>query len=97
MCMSQSVERDCLALKKAKVDHDQIIGSLKGDLDSLKEELYFLKKNHEEVRGGSSIDQGIIHPKAYKSKTGQRSTFFIKDDGIPTDKTSWNDVIKMSF
>eukprot|EP00063_Salmo_salar_P019322 XP_013994157.1 PREDICTED: keratin, type I cytoskeletal 18-like [Salmo salar] len=48
LCMSQSVERDCLALKKAKVDHDQIIGSLKGDLDSLKEELYFLKKNHEE-------------------------------------------------
>uniref|UniRef100_A0A8C7K9T2 Si:ch211-243g18.2 n=1 Tax=Oncorhynchus kisutch TaxID=8019 RepID=A0A8C7K9T2_ONCKI len=48
LCMSQSVERDCLALKKAKVDHDQIIGSLKGDLDSLKEEIYFLKKNHEE-------------------------------------------------
>ncbi|XP_041742853.1 keratin, type I cytoskeletal 18-like [Coregonus clupeaformis] len=48
LCMSQSVERDCLALKKAKVDHAQIIVSLKGDLDSLKEELYFLKKNHEE-------------------------------------------------
>ncbi|CAB1318123.1 unnamed protein product [Coregonus sp. 'balchen'] len=48
MCMSQSVERDCLALKKAKVDHEQIIVSLRGDLDSLKEELYFLKKNHEE-------------------------------------------------
>uniref|UniRef100_A0A672KXU0 Keratin, type I cytoskeletal 18-like n=1 Tax=Sinocyclocheilus grahami TaxID=75366 RepID=A0A672KXU0_SINGR len=48
--MCQSVERDCVALKKAKSDHDQIIATLRGDLDSLKEELYFLKKNHEEVR-----------------------------------------------
>lgn len=47
--MCQSVERDCVALKKAKTDHEQIIASLRGDLDSLKEELYFLKKNHEEV------------------------------------------------
>ncbi|XP_067106638.1 keratin, type I cytoskeletal 18 [Osmerus mordax] len=46
--MCQSVERDCMALKKAKTDHEQIIASLRGDLDSLKEELYFLKKNHEE-------------------------------------------------
>lgn len=48
MVMCQSVERDCVALKKAKSDHEQIIASLRGDLDSLKEELYFLKKNHEE-------------------------------------------------
>uniref|UniRef100_H3CUR3 Si:ch211-243g18.2 n=1 Tax=Tetraodon nigroviridis TaxID=99883 RepID=H3CUR3_TETNG len=46
--MCQSVERDCVALRKAKSDHEQIITSLRGDLDSLKEELYFLKKNHEE-------------------------------------------------
>lgn len=49
MVMCQSVERDCVALRKAKSDHEQIIGSLRGDLDSLKEELYFLKRNHEEV------------------------------------------------
>lgn len=49
LVMCQSVERDCVALKKAKTDHEQIIASLRGDLDSLKEELYFLKKNHEEV------------------------------------------------
>lgn len=48
--MCQSVERDCQALRRAKSDHDQIIATLRGDLDSLKEELYFLKKNHEEVR-----------------------------------------------
>ncbi|KAF7216977.1 keratin, type I cytoskeletal 18 isoform X1 [Nothobranchius furzeri] len=48
LVMCQSVERDCVALKKAKTDHEQIISSLRGDLDSLKEELYFLKKNHEE-------------------------------------------------
>ncbi len=48
--MCHSVERDCVALKKAKSDHDQIIATLRGDLDSLKEELYFLKKNNEEVR-----------------------------------------------
>lgn len=47
--MCQSVERDCVALRKAKSDHEQIIGSLRGDLDSLKEELYFLKRNHEEA------------------------------------------------
>lgn len=48
--MCQSVERDCQALRRAKSDHDQLIATLRGDLDSLKEELYFLKKNHEEVR-----------------------------------------------
>ncbi|XP_062870190.1 keratin, type I cytoskeletal 18 isoform X2 [Trichomycterus rosablanca] len=48
--MCQSVERDCVALKKAKSDHDQIIATLRGDLDSLKEELYFLRKNHEEEK-----------------------------------------------
>ncbi|XP_029115895.1 keratin, type I cytoskeletal 14-like [Scleropages formosus] len=49
MALCQSVERDCVALRRAKTDHDQIIATLKGDLDSLKEELYFLKKNHEDV------------------------------------------------
>lgn len=48
--LCQSVERDCQALRRAKSDHDQIIATLRGDLDSLKEELYFLKKNHQEVR-----------------------------------------------
>lgn len=47
--LCQSVERDCHALRRAKSDHDQIIATLRGDLDSLKEELYFLKKNHDEV------------------------------------------------
>ncbi|XP_060928000.1 keratin, type I cytoskeletal 18-like [Limanda limanda] len=46
--LCQSVERDCQALRRAKLDHDQIIATLRGDLDSLKEELYFLKKNHDE-------------------------------------------------
>ncbi|XP_064164562.1 keratin, type I cytoskeletal 18 isoform X3 [Anguilla rostrata] len=46
--LCQSVERDCQALRKAKADHEQIIATLSADLDSLKEELYFLKKNHEE-------------------------------------------------
>lgn len=48
--LCQSVERDCQALRKAKADHDHIIATLGADLDSLKEELYFLKKNHDEVR-----------------------------------------------
>jgi hypothetical protein len=52
--MCQSVDRDCVALKKAKTDHEQIISTLRGDLDSLKEELYFLKKNHQEV--------GVLRP-----------------------------------
>lgn len=55
--MCQSVERDCQALRRAKSDHDQIIATLRGDLDSLKEELYFLKKNHDEVRVRSHIEQ----------------------------------------
>ncbi|KAJ4942569.1 hypothetical protein JOQ06_012423 [Pogonophryne albipinna] len=46
--LCQSVERDCQALKRAKSDHDQMTATLRGDLDSLKEELYFLKKNHDE-------------------------------------------------
>ncbi|XP_077571245.1 keratin, type I cytoskeletal 18-like isoform X2 [Stigmatopora nigra] len=48
--LCQSVERDCQALRRAKSDHDQIISSLRGDLDSLKEELYYLKKNHDEEK-----------------------------------------------
>ncbi|KAF5888681.1 keratin, type I cytoskeletal 18-like, partial [Clarias magur] len=48
--LCQSVERDCVALRRAKQEHDQIITTLRGDLESLKEELYFLKKNHEEDR-----------------------------------------------
>lgn len=55
LVMCQSVERDCVALKKAKTDHEQIIASLRGDLDSLKEELYFLRKNHEEVTLFNSV------------------------------------------
>ncbi|XP_030624468.1 keratin, type I cytoskeletal 18-A [Chanos chanos] len=50
--MCHSVERDCVALKKAKNDHEHIIAKLRGDLDSLKEEVYFLKKNHEEEKDG---------------------------------------------
>ncbi|XP_026994114.1 keratin, type 1, gene c5 isoform X2 [Tachysurus fulvidraco] len=46
--LCQSVERDCVALRRAKQEHDQIITTLRGDLESLKEELYFMKKNHEE-------------------------------------------------
>ncbi|PWA15750.1 hypothetical protein CCH79_00008991 [Gambusia affinis] len=46
--LCQSVERDCQALRRAKSDHDQIIATLRGDLDSLKEEMYYLKKNHDE-------------------------------------------------
>lgn len=49
VALCQSVERDCVALRRAKQEHDQIITTLRGDLDSLKEELFFLKKNHEEV------------------------------------------------
>ncbi|XP_016408835.1 keratin, type I cytoskeletal 18-like [Sinocyclocheilus rhinocerous] len=48
--LCQSVERDCHALRRAKSDHDQIIATLRGDLDSLKEELYFLQKNHDEEK-----------------------------------------------
>lgn len=55
LVMGQSVERDCVALKKAKSEHEQIITSLRGDLDSLKEELFFLKKNHEEVSVRASV------------------------------------------
>ncbi|KAM6965276.1 keratin, type 1, gene c5 [Aplochiton taeniatus] len=51
VALCQSVERDCQALRRAKSDHDQIIATLRGDLDSLKEELYFLKKNHDEEMG----------------------------------------------
>uniref|UniRef100_A0A3B3SZU6 Keratin, type 1, gene c5 n=2 Tax=Paramormyrops kingsleyae TaxID=1676925 RepID=A0A3B3SZU6_9TELE len=46
--LCQSVERDCVALRKAKSDHEQIIVMLKGDLDNLREELFFMKKNHDE-------------------------------------------------
>lgn len=56
--LCQSVERDCQALRRAKSDHDQLIATLRGDLDSLKEELYFLKKNHEEVRSPRRRDSG---------------------------------------
>uniref|UniRef100_A0A8C7LE10 Keratin, type 1, gene c5 n=1 Tax=Oncorhynchus kisutch TaxID=8019 RepID=A0A8C7LE10_ONCKI len=49
--LCQSVERDCLALRMARSDHVLIIATLRGDLGSLKEDLCFLKKNHDEERG----------------------------------------------
>lgn len=61
--MGQSVERDCVALKKAKSEHEQIITSLRGDLDSLKEELFFLKKNHEEVSVRASVSATLPFPR----------------------------------
>nr|XP_023663636.1 keratin, type I cytoskeletal 18-like [Paramormyrops kingsleyae] len=48
MALSQSVEADCLALRKAKADHEQIIATLKEDMKSLQDGLQFLKRNHEE-------------------------------------------------
>ncbi|XP_061528369.1 keratin, type 1, gene c5 isoform X1 [Phycodurus eques] len=53
--LCQSVERDCQALRRAKSDHDQIISMLRGELDSLKEELYFLKKNHDEEKSSLKV------------------------------------------
>ncbi|XP_045082986.1 keratin, type I cytoskeletal 18-like [Coregonus clupeaformis] len=55
--LCQSVERDCLALRKAKSELVQIIATLRGDLNILKEELYFLKKNHDEVWGRMNNEQ----------------------------------------
>ncbi|KAM4615800.1 keratin, type 1, gene c5 [Polymixia lowei] len=61
--LCQSIERDCQALRRAKSDHDQIIATLRGDLDSLKEELYFLKKNHDEEMGSmkSRVDNEQVN------------------------------------
>uniref|UniRef100_A0A8C7LH27 Keratin, type 1, gene c5 n=1 Tax=Oncorhynchus kisutch TaxID=8019 RepID=A0A8C7LH27_ONCKI len=53
--LCQSVERDCLALRMARSDHVLIIATLRGDLGSLKEDLCFLKKNHDEVRERGSM------------------------------------------
>ncbi|RXM92243.1 Keratin, type I cytoskeletal 18 [Acipenser ruthenus] len=39
---------DIQALKKVKAEHVGILSSLQAQLDSVKEELHFLKKNHEE-------------------------------------------------
>ncbi|XP_051923494.1 keratin, type 1, gene c5 isoform X2 [Hippocampus zosterae] len=55
VALCQSVERDCQALRRAKSDHDQITSMLRGDLDSLKEELYFLKKNHDEEKSSLKV------------------------------------------
>uniref|UniRef100_A0A3B3RTA0 Si:ch211-243g18.2 n=1 Tax=Paramormyrops kingsleyae TaxID=1676925 RepID=A0A3B3RTA0_9TELE len=55
MALSQSVEADCLALRKAKADHEQIIATLKEDMKSLQDGLQFLKRNHEEVSHTSWI------------------------------------------
>ncbi|KAJ8339038.1 hypothetical protein SKAU_G00358240 [Synaphobranchus kaupii] len=46
LCLS--AEKDCQALRKGKTDHEQIITTLGADLESLKQELFFLKRNHAE-------------------------------------------------
>ncbi|XP_039618736.1 keratin, type I cytoskeletal 18 isoform X1 [Polypterus senegalus] len=43
-----TVEKDCLALKKMKADNDSIITRLNTELDGLKEELSFMQKNHKD-------------------------------------------------
>lgn len=73
--MCQSVERDCQALRRAKSDHDQIIGTLRGDLDSLKEELYFLKKNHDEVRSQPRWTAMKFMPSSFVSTQLSQTSF----------------------
>uniref|UniRef100_A0A8C7LPB5 Keratin, type 1, gene c5 n=1 Tax=Oncorhynchus kisutch TaxID=8019 RepID=A0A8C7LPB5_ONCKI len=46
---------DGFRVKMARSDHVLIIATLRGDLGSLKEDLCFLKKNHDEVRERGSM------------------------------------------
>lgn len=57
MSMRQVVEADVSRLRKLLDDTNMIRLHLEGDIESLKEELIHLKKNHEAVR---NIRQRVI-------------------------------------
>lgn len=55
MSMRQIVEADVVKLRKLLDDTNVARLHLEGDIESLKEELITLKKNHEAVRGEKSL------------------------------------------
>ncbi|XP_069097640.1 keratin, type I cytoskeletal 18-like [Pleurodeles waltl] len=48
MAIYQLVERDIASLKSVKGQHEGLLGSLRAQLESLEDELHFLKQNHKE-------------------------------------------------
>ncbi|MBN3282536.1 K1C18 protein, partial [Polyodon spathula] len=46
--LTQSVERDIQALKRVKAEHVGILSSMQAQMDSMTEEIHFLKMNHKE-------------------------------------------------
>ncbi|MBN3284388.1 K1C18 protein, partial [Polyodon spathula] len=46
--LTQSVERDIQALKRVKAEYVGILSSMQAQMDSMTEEIHFLKKNHKE-------------------------------------------------
>lgn len=60
MSMRQTVEADVARLRKVLDDTNIIRLHLESDIESLKEELITLRKNHETVRGKNLISQTFL-------------------------------------
>lgn len=78
MAMRQTVEADVARLRKALDDTNIIRLHLESDIEALKEELIYLKKNHETVSNISQKSRNQLNqfanPNTYKTTTVQLTT-----------------------